>query len=88
MSQPGRDCSPNGWRAVAETNLTGTWNMTEELTEVVYSAGGLSLDGDPMDEREQQRKIRHRLAILRHAEEVTQDVSATCRYYGISRPTF
>ena len=22
------------------------------------------------------------------AEEVTQDVSATCRYYGISRPTF
>ena len=41
-----------------------------------------------MDEREQLRKIRHRLAILRHAEEVTQDVSATCRYYGISRPTF
>lgn len=41
-----------------------------------------------MDEREQQRKIRHRLAVLRHAEEVTRDVSATCRYYGISRPTF
>jgi transposase InsO family protein len=41
-----------------------------------------------VDEREQQRKIRHRLAILRHAEEVTGDVSATCRYYGISRPTF
>ena len=41
-----------------------------------------------MDEREQQRKIRHRLAVLRHAEEVTGDVSATCRYYGISRPTF
>jgi len=41
-----------------------------------------------MDEREQQRKIRHRLGVLRHAEEVTGDVSATCRYYGISRPTF
>jgi hypothetical protein len=24
-----------------------------------------------MDEREQQRKVRHRLAVLRHAEEVT-----------------
>ena len=41
-----------------------------------------------MDEREQQRKIRHRLAVLRHAEEVTGNVAATCRYYGISRPTF
>jgi transposase InsO family protein len=41
-----------------------------------------------MDEREQQRKIRHRLAVLRHAEEVTGNVSATCRYYGISRQCF
>lgn len=41
-----------------------------------------------MDEREQQRKIRHRLAVLRHAEEVTGNVSATCRCFGISRPTF
>ncbi len=41
-----------------------------------------------MDEREQQRKIRHRLAVLCHAEEVSGNVAATCRYYGISRPTF
>ena len=41
-----------------------------------------------MDEREQQRKISHRLAVLRHADEVTGNVAATCRYYGISRPTF
>jgi transposase len=41
-----------------------------------------------MDEREQRRKVRHRLAILRHYEEVTGNVAQTCRYYGISRPTF
>ena len=41
-----------------------------------------------MDEREQQRKVRHRLGVLRHAEEVTGNVASTCRYYGISRPTF
>ncbi len=41
-----------------------------------------------MDEREQQRKIRHRVAVLRHAAEVSGNVAATCRYYGISRPTF
>jgi transposase-like protein len=26
--------------------------------------------------------------VLRHAEEVSGSVAATCRYYGISRPTF
>jgi hypothetical protein len=31
-----------------------------------------------MDEREQQRKVRHRLAVLRHVEEVTGNVAATC----------
>ena len=41
-----------------------------------------------MDEREQQPKIRHRLAVLRYAEEVTGSVAATCRYCGISRLTF
>ena len=29
-----------------------------------------------MDDREQQRKIRHRLAVLRHAEEVSGNVAA------------
>ena len=41
-----------------------------------------------MDEREQQRKVRHRLGVLRHVAEVTGNLSATCRYYGITRPTF
>ena len=41
-----------------------------------------------MDEPQQQRKVRHRLAVLRHAEEVSGNVAATCRYYGISRQVF
>ncbi len=41
-----------------------------------------------MDDREQRRKIRHRLAVLRCAEEVSGSVAATCRYYGISRTVF
>ncbi|MCY3890189.1 MAG: helix-turn-helix domain-containing protein [bacterium] len=32
--------------------------------------------------------MRHRLAVLRHAEEVTGSVAATCRYYGISQTVF
>ncbi len=31
------------------------------------------------------RHVRHRLAVLRHAEEVTGNVALTCRYFGISR---
>lgn len=41
-----------------------------------------------MDEREQRRKVKHRLNVLRHAEEVTQNVALTCRYFGITRTTF
>jgi transposase-like protein len=39
-------------------------------------------------ERELDKKAAHRLAVLRHAEEVTGNVSLTCRYYGITRQTF
>jgi transposase InsO family protein len=41
-----------------------------------------------MTERELARGAARRLAIIRHAQEVTGNVSATCRYYGITRQTF
>jgi transposase len=34
------------------------------------------------------RVAARRLAMIRHAEEVSGNVSKTCRYYGVSRPTF
>jgi transposase InsO family protein len=39
---------------------------------------------DPMLDRH----VRHRLAVLRHAEEVTGNVALTCRYFGISRQLY
>jgi len=41
-----------------------------------------------MTENQLNRQAGRRLAVLRHAEEVSGNVAATCRYYGISRPTF
>ena len=38
-----------------------------------------------MTEREQQRKIRHRLVVIRYAQGVTGNVARTCHYYGFSR---
>jgi hypothetical protein len=39
-------------------------------------------------EKELDRNAARRLAIIRHAEEVTGNVAKTCRYYGISRQVF
>ncbi|MGD0852358.1 MAG: helix-turn-helix domain-containing protein [Acidimicrobiales bacterium] len=39
-------------------------------------------------EKEQQRIIKRRLAIIQHVDEVTGNVAATCRYFGISRQCF
>ena len=41
-----------------------------------------------MTEQELTRRAKRRLAVLRHAEEITGNVALTCRYYGISRQCF
>lgn len=41
-----------------------------------------------MTEQELARSAARRLAIIRHADEVTGSVAKTCRYYGISRTAF
>jgi transposase len=41
-----------------------------------------------VNERELGRNAARRLAIIRHAREVTGNVAMTCRYYGISRQVF
>ncbi len=41
-----------------------------------------------MTERELTKNANRRLAIIRHAQEVTGNVALTCRYYGISRQVF
>ena len=41
-----------------------------------------------MTDRELTRSAARRLAIIRHAEEVTGNVALTCRYYGVSRAIY
>lgn len=41
-----------------------------------------------MSEPQLDRQVRRRLAVLRHVEEVSGNVAMTCRYFGISRPTY
>ena len=41
-----------------------------------------------MTERELVRGAVRRLAIIRHAQEVTRNVGKICRYYGITRQAY
>jgi transposase InsO family protein len=41
-----------------------------------------------MPQPQHSREVRHRLAILQHAEEVTGNIAMTCRYYGVSRQQY
>lgn len=41
-----------------------------------------------MTERELERLAKHKLAALKHVEEVSGSVSATCRNYGIIRTRY
>ncbi|MEA2506870.1 MAG: hypothetical protein QOH48_1488, partial [Actinomycetota bacterium] len=41
-----------------------------------------------MSPQELERQAKHRLTVIRHAQEVTKNVAQTCRYYGISRQTY
>jgi hypothetical protein len=58
-----------------------------ELTEIVDTWVSDTY-GDQMSITIEDRQVRRRLAILRHAEEVTGNVAMTCRYYGITRQSF
>ena len=35
-----------------------------------------------------KRQVKLRMTIIKHASEVTGNISKTCRYFGISRKTF
>jgi transposase-like protein len=41
-----------------------------------------------LTEREISRNAARRLAIIRHAQEVSGNVAFTCRYYGVARPSY
>ena len=49
---------------------------------------GLQRGRRPVTEQQLVRMAKRRLAILRHAEEITGNVALTCRYYGISRQAY
>jgi len=43
FAQPARDFTPKGWQAVIDTNLTGTWNMTQVFGRQMLDGGGGSI---------------------------------------------
>jgi citronellol/citronellal dehydrogenase len=43
FAQPARDFTPKGWQAVIDTNLTGTWHMTQVFGRAMLERGSGSI---------------------------------------------
>jgi hypothetical protein len=75
-------------RVLVEADLSGARTIRVggglELTEFVYTSGPLR-GRRSRDREELVRGATRRLAFIRHAQEVTGNVSLTCRYFGITR---
>lgn len=52
------------------------------------TSGALITKETHVNERQLDKNAAKRLAIIRHAREVTGNVALTCRYYGISRQVY
>jgi transposase-like protein len=69
--------------------MAGLWQASPALElMVMVDTPGLQPGRRPVTEQQLARMAKRRLAILRHAEEITGNVALTCRYYGISRQIF
>ena len=64
------------------------WKGESGTDGVRVHIGSQTTEGGPMTERELARGAARRLAIIRHAQEVTGNVAGTCRYYGITRQAY
>jgi hypothetical protein len=58
-----------------------------ELTDIVYTSG-FRIEGRTDDRARARQDRRATPGDHRHAQEVSGSVALTCRYYGISRPTY
>ena len=58
------------------------------MTELIDSLGLPNRGDHLVTERELERRAQRCLAVLRHVEEVSFNVAASCRYYGIYRQCY
>ncbi|WP_420445287.1 hypothetical protein [Candidatus Poriferisodalis sp.] len=59
------------------------WKLTEADDTL-----GVPAEEILMEDQKGQSKLRHRLAVLRRAKEVSDNAAATFRYRKIGRPTY
>lgn len=67
-------------------NESRTWLLT--IGSSICEEDSITSTISASAERELERRAKHKLAVLRHVEEVSGSVAATCRYYGITRTAY
>jgi transposase len=68
--------------------LAGMGDVAHMELMGMVDTSGLRPGRRPHDRAGADRRARRRLAVLRHAEEITGNMALTCRYHGISRQVF
>jgi citronellol/citronellal dehydrogenase len=73
--QPAEDFTPNGWRAIIDLNLNGTWNMTQALGRQMLQGRGGSICNIVMTVGRGNPGIAHSGAARAAVTELTRSLS-------------
>jgi citronellol/citronellal dehydrogenase len=80
---PAQYISPKGWHAVIETNLTGTWNMTQLVQQAYLEAHGGAVVSITMENARGYPGMAHSGAARAGVENLTRSLAVEWARFGI-----
>jgi citronellol/citronellal dehydrogenase len=80
---PAQMISPKGWHAVIETNLTGTWNMTQIVFSEFMESHGGAIVNITMDNARGYPGMAHSGAARAGVENLTKTLAVEWAQFGI-----
>ncbi len=80
---PAHMITPNGWQAVIDTNLTGTWNMTQAVMVQTMQENGGAVVNITMDNRRGYPGMAHSGAARAGIENLTKSLAVEWSRFGI-----
>jgi citronellol/citronellal dehydrogenase len=80
---PAQYISPKGWQAVIDTNLTGTWNMTQIVQQASMEAQGGAIVSITMENARGYPGMAHSGAARAGVENLTRSLAVEWARFGI-----
>lgn len=80
---PAQYISPKGWNAVIDTNLTGTWNVTQVVQQAYMEAHGGAIVSITMENKRGYPGMAHSGAARAGVENLTKSLAVEWARFGI-----